>query len=125
MPSRQCQRNSRRDLLKRPKKKRPTQKTAPASKKRTKTRRTEALVIPQRTTRLTTTLAIVSMIAISILEQTAILVPKDSALTSIKDLKGKQVAFPGEGSQQYPLPLKADDNPKFDASFAEKALAAK
>jgi len=47
------------------------------------------------------------LIAISILEQTAILVPKDSDAKSIKDLKGKRVAFPGEGSQQYPLLLKA------------------
>ncbi|MGI9336731.1 MAG: ABC transporter substrate-binding protein, partial [Gammaproteobacteria bacterium] len=47
------------------------------------------------------------LIAISILEQTAILVPKDSAVQSVKDLQGKRVAFPGEGSQQYPLLLKA------------------
>jgi aliphatic sulfonates family ABC transporter substrate-binding protein len=48
-----------------------------------------------------------TLVAITILEQTAILVPKDSPLTSVKDLKGKKVAFPGEGSQQYPLLLKA------------------
>lgn len=47
------------------------------------------------------------LVAISILEQTAILVPKDSPVKSVKDLKGKKVAFPGEGSQQYPLLLKA------------------
>lgn len=47
------------------------------------------------------------LIAISILEQTAILVPKDSEVASVKDLKGKRVAFPGEGSQQYPLLIKA------------------
>jgi sulfonate transport system substrate-binding protein len=47
------------------------------------------------------------LVAISILEQTAILVPKDSPVMSVKDLKGKKVAFPGEGSQQYPLLLKA------------------
>ena len=47
------------------------------------------------------------LIAISILEQTAILVPKDSPIKSVKELKGKRVAFPGEGSQQYPLLLKA------------------
>lgn len=47
------------------------------------------------------------LIAISILEQTAILVPMDSPVQSVKDLKGKRVAFPGEGSQQYPLLLKA------------------
>lgn len=47
------------------------------------------------------------LIAISILEQTAILVPEDSPIKSVKELKGKKVAFPGEGSQQYPLLLKA------------------
>ena len=47
------------------------------------------------------------LVAISILEQTAILVPKDSAVMSVADLEGKRVAFPGEGSQQYPLLLKA------------------
>jgi len=45
--------------------------------------------------------------AISVLEQTAILVPKAAGISSIRDLKGKRVAFPGEGSQQYPLLLKA------------------
>lgn len=48
-----------------------------------------------------------TLVAITILEQTAILVPRDSTLKSVKDLKGKKVAFPGEGSQQYPLLLKA------------------
>jgi ABC-type nitrate/sulfonate/bicarbonate transport system substrate-binding protein len=48
-----------------------------------------------------------TLVAITILEQTAILVPKDSAVTSVAQLKGKKVAFPGEGSQQYPLLLKA------------------
>jgi sulfonate transport system substrate-binding protein len=48
-----------------------------------------------------------TLVAISILEQTAILVPKDSPITSVAQLKGKQIAFPGEGSQQYPLLLKA------------------
>lgn len=47
------------------------------------------------------------LVAISILEQTAILVPKDSPVKAVADLKGKNVAFPGEGSQQYPLLLKA------------------
>jgi len=47
------------------------------------------------------------LVAISILEQTAILVPLDSPITSVAGLKGKRVAFPGEGSQQYPLLLKA------------------
>jgi len=48
-----------------------------------------------------------TLVAITILEQTAILVPKDSPVKSVAQLKGKKVAFPGEGSQQYPLLLKA------------------
>jgi ABC-type nitrate/sulfonate/bicarbonate transport system substrate-binding protein len=48
-----------------------------------------------------------TLVAITILEQTAILVPKDSTVKSVAQLKGKKVAFPGEGSQQYPLLLKA------------------
>jgi ABC-type nitrate/sulfonate/bicarbonate transport system substrate-binding protein len=48
-----------------------------------------------------------TLVAISILEQTAILVPKDSTVKKVADLKGQNVAFPGEGSQQYPLLLKA------------------
>ncbi len=48
-----------------------------------------------------------TLVAITILEQTAILVPKDSTINSVAGLKGKRIAFPGEGSQQYPLLLKA------------------
>lgn len=48
-----------------------------------------------------------TLVAITILEQTAILVPSDSTVKSVAQLKGKRVAFPGEGSQQYPLLLKA------------------
>lgn len=48
-----------------------------------------------------------TLIAIDILDQTAILVPKDSKITSIAELKGAKIAFPGEGSQQYPLLIKA------------------
>lgn len=48
-----------------------------------------------------------TLVAITILEQTAILVPKDSTVKSVAELKGRRVAFPGEGSQQYPLLLKA------------------
>jgi ABC-type nitrate/sulfonate/bicarbonate transport system substrate-binding protein len=48
-----------------------------------------------------------TLVAINILEQTAILVPVESPLKSPCDLKGKTVAFPGVGSQQYPLLLKA------------------
>jgi aliphatic sulfonates family ABC transporter substrate-binding protein len=48
-----------------------------------------------------------TLIGITILDQTAILVPKDSTARSMQDLRGKRVAFPGEGTQQYPLLLKA------------------
>jgi len=48
-----------------------------------------------------------TLVAIDILDQTAILVPKDSKLTSVAQLKGAKIAFPGEGSQQYPLLIKA------------------
>jgi aliphatic sulfonates family ABC transporter substrate-binding protein len=48
-----------------------------------------------------------TLVAIDILDQTAILVPKDSTITSVAQLKGKKIAFPGEGSQQYPLLIKA------------------
>lgn len=48
-----------------------------------------------------------TLVAITILEQTAIIVPADSPLKTVKELKGKKIAFPGEGSQQYPLLLKA------------------
>jgi aliphatic sulfonates family ABC transporter substrate-binding protein len=47
------------------------------------------------------------LIAIDILDQTAILVPKDSKITKVAQLKGKKIAYPGEGSQQYPLLIKA------------------
>lgn len=47
------------------------------------------------------------LLAISILEQTAIIIPKDSTITSVAELKGKRIAFPGKGSQQYPLLVKA------------------
>jgi sulfonate transport system substrate-binding protein len=47
------------------------------------------------------------LLAISILEQTAIIVPSDSQVTSVAQLKGKRIAFPGKGSQQYPLLVKA------------------
>jgi ABC-type nitrate/sulfonate/bicarbonate transport system substrate-binding protein len=48
-----------------------------------------------------------TLVAISILEQTALLVPTDSPIKAVAELKGKKIAFPGEGSQQYPLLLKA------------------
>lgn len=48
-----------------------------------------------------------TLVGITILDQTAILVPKDSTAKTMADLRGKRVAFPGEGTQQYPLLLKA------------------
>jgi ABC-type nitrate/sulfonate/bicarbonate transport system substrate-binding protein len=47
------------------------------------------------------------LLAITILEQTAILIPKDSSIKSVAELEGKNIAFPGKGSQQYPLLIKA------------------
>ncbi|AOY86992.1 hypothetical protein BKP64_01695 [Marinobacter salinus] len=47
------------------------------------------------------------LLGITILEQTAIIVPADSAIASVSDLRGKKVAYPGKGSQQYPLLVKA------------------
>lgn len=60
-----------------------------------------------------------TLVAITILEQTAIIVPKDSPLKTVADLKGKKIAFPGEGSQQYPLLLKA----LADANLTEKDVS--
>lgn len=47
------------------------------------------------------------LIAITILDQTAIILPAESEVQSVAELKGKTIAFPGKGSQQYPLLLKA------------------
>ena len=47
------------------------------------------------------------LLAITALDQSALLVLKDSPIKSAKDWKGKTIAYPGEGSQQYPLLLKA------------------
>lgn len=47
------------------------------------------------------------LLAISILEQTAIIIPADSGITNVAELKGKRIAYPGKGSQQYPLLLRA------------------
>ena len=47
------------------------------------------------------------LLAITILEQTAIIVPASSDIKSVADLEGKKIAFPGKGSQQYPLLVKA------------------
>ncbi|HEX9701661.1 MAG TPA: PhnD/SsuA/transferrin family substrate-binding protein, partial [Rhodospirillales bacterium] len=41
------------------------------------------------------------LLAITILEQTALMVPKDSKITKVAELKGKTIAHPGKGSQQY------------------------
>lgn len=45
------------------------------------------------------------LVLINILEQTALV--SSPGIDSVKGLKGKAVAFPGKGSQQYPLLLKA------------------
>ncbi|EPX75433.1 ABC transporter substrate-binding protein [Salipiger mucosus] len=47
------------------------------------------------------------LLAITVLDQTAILVQSDSDIATIADLEGKTVAYPGKGSQQYPLLIKA------------------
>ena len=47
------------------------------------------------------------LLAITILEQTAIIIPSDSDINNVKDLKGKKIAYPGKGSQQFPLLIKA------------------
>ena len=47
------------------------------------------------------------LLGISILEQTALIVPADSSITSVSELEGANIAYPGRGSQQYPLLLKA------------------
>lgn len=47
------------------------------------------------------------LVAITILDQTAIILPADSDIATVADLKGKKIAYPGRGSQQYPLLLKA------------------
>lgn len=48
-----------------------------------------------------------TLLAISILEQTAIIVPADSPISSVAELRGQRIAYPGKGSQQYPLLVKA------------------
>lgn len=47
------------------------------------------------------------LLAITVLEQTAVLVKADSPIKSVAELKGKAIAHPGKGSQQYPLMVKA------------------
>lgn len=59
------------------------------------------------------------LLGITILEQTAIVVPSDSKVRTIADLKGKRIAYPGEGSQQYPLLLNALQKAGLKASDVE------
>ena len=47
------------------------------------------------------------LIAITVLDQSAILVRADSPIETMADLRGKKVVHPGKGSQQYPLLVKA------------------
>lgn len=56
------------------------------------------------------------LLGISILEQTAVIVPTDSPITEISELEGANIAYPGRGSQQYPLLLKALDDNGLDES---------
>lgn len=56
------------------------------------------------------------LLAISILEQTAIIVPANSSLETVGDLRGKKIAYPGKGSQQYPLLVKALADAEIDVS---------
>ena len=49
----------------------------------------------------------VKLLAITVLEQTAVLIAADSPIKSVAELKGKAIAHPGKGSQQYPLMVKA------------------
>lgn len=65
-----------------------------------------------------------TLVAIDVLEQTAIVIPAASEITSIAELKGKRVAFPGEGSQQYPLLLKALDDAGLEVGDIELFKAA-
>ncbi|MEO8159112.1 MAG: ABC transporter substrate-binding protein [Betaproteobacteria bacterium] len=48
-----------------------------------------------------------TLVAITVLGQSAMLVQKDSQIKSVADLKGKKVAHGGEGTQQYPMLIKA------------------
>jgi ABC-type nitrate/sulfonate/bicarbonate transport system substrate-binding protein len=48
----------------------------------------------------------VKLLAITILEQTALMVPTDSPVKTVADLKGKTIVHPGAKSQQYPLLIK-------------------
>lgn len=47
------------------------------------------------------------LLAITVLDQTALLVQADSDIETVEDLAGRTVAYPGKGSQQYPLLIKA------------------
>ncbi|MHA3980748.1 ABC transporter substrate-binding protein [Halovulum sp. GXIMD14794] len=47
------------------------------------------------------------LITITIMDQTAIVVQPDCYIATVADLKGKTTAYPGKGSQQYPLLIKA------------------
>jgi ABC-type nitrate/sulfonate/bicarbonate transport system substrate-binding protein len=48
-----------------------------------------------------------TLVAVTVFGQNAILVQKDSPIRTVKDLKGKTIAHPGEGAQQYPMLVKA------------------
>jgi ABC-type nitrate/sulfonate/bicarbonate transport system substrate-binding protein len=48
-----------------------------------------------------------TLVGVTVFNQNAILVPSESAIRTVADLRGKTVAFVGEGAQQYPMLLKA------------------
>jgi len=48
-----------------------------------------------------------TLVGVTVLGQSAMLVQKDSPIQKVADLKGKIVAHGGEGTQQYPMLLKA------------------
>jgi ABC-type nitrate/sulfonate/bicarbonate transport system substrate-binding protein len=48
-----------------------------------------------------------TLVAITVLGQSAMLVQKDSPIKTVSDLKGKTVAHGGEGTQQFPMLVKA------------------
>jgi len=71
-----------------------------------------------------------TLVALTVFGQKAILVRKDSSIRSVQELKGKRIAFLGEGAQQYPMLVKAlsDAGLKtrrevLGAQYVDKAMA--
>ncbi len=59
------------------------------------------------------------LLGITLLEHTALIFPADSTIASVSDLKGKKIAYPGKGSQQYPLLVKALNDAGLDIGDVE------